>query len=102
MAEVSKEEVLEALREVYDPEIPLVNVVDLGLIYEVKVDDGKVFIKMTLTNPLCPLANLLPEMVKEAVKKLKGVKEVKVELVWDPPWSPDKMSKEAERVLGLK
>jgi len=103
MAKVTKEKVVKALKSVYDPEIPMLSVVDLGLIYDVEVKEGgEVDIKMTLTAPGCPLAHVLPGMIREAVKKVEGVKEVKVEVVWDPPWTPERMSKEARRLLGLE
>ena len=98
---VSKEEVLKALSEVYDPEIP-VNIVDLGLIYDITIRDGDVHIKMTLTAPGCPLHMAMEQWVKEAVKKVKGVKNVTVEFVWDPPWTPERMSDKAKEILGLK
>lgn len=96
---VTKEEVLKALSNVYDPEIP-VNVVDLGLIYDVKVEGESVYVKMTLTAPGCPMHSIIAMQVKEAVQSLQGVKDVKVEVVWDPPWTPDRMSKKAKEVLG--
>ncbi len=96
-----RQRVIEALRTVFDPEIP-VNIYDLGLIYDLKVDDaGKVRIRMTLTAPACPFAAALPAQVEQAVKKVEGVKEVQVELVWDPPWSQERMSEEAKLQLGL-
>lgn len=99
---ITKEEVIKALRKVYDPEIPI-NVVDLGLIYDVKIEDNNVNIKMTMTAPGCPLDFLLVDMVKEAIKEeIPSVKEVNVELVWDPPWTPERMSEEAKRLLGFK
>ncbi len=100
---VSKEEILEVLKNVYDPEIP-VNIVDLGLIYDVEIDENNnVHIKMTLTAPGCPLAFFLTKMVEDAVKEeIPEVNNVKVELVWDPPWTPDRMSEEARKMLGLE
>ena len=97
---VTKEEVLKALSRVYDPEIP-VNIVDLGLIYDVQIKGGHVHIKMTLTAPGCPLYRAMEEWVKEAVKSVEGVEEVTVEFVWDPPWTPDRMSPKAKALLGL-
>ena len=97
---VSKEDVMKALKECFDPEIGI-NVVDLGLIYNVKVDKDKVNIKMTLTAEGCPMSYSISQDVQNKVKKIKGVKEVKVELVWDPPWSPDRMSKDVRKKLGL-
>ena len=97
---LTKEEVMEVLKECYDPEIP-VNIVDLGLIYDVKVKDGKVGIKMTFTAPGCPMCGTIIEDIKQKIKKIKGVKAVDVKLVWDPPWSPDKMSASAKAQLGF-
>ncbi|MCD6458280.1 MAG: DUF59 domain-containing protein [Thermoproteales archaeon] len=98
----TKEDVLKVLKEVYDPEIP-VNIVDLGLIYDVKVEDENVYIKMTLTAPGCPLAFFLTKMVEDAIKeKLPEIKDVTVDLVWDPPWTPERMSEDAKKLLGLK
>ena len=94
-------EVLEALREVYDPEIP-VNIYDLGLIYEVDVDErGVVDIVMTLTSPACPVAGILPGQVEQKVREVPGVADVSVELVWEPAWSIDRMSEEAKLELGF-
>ena len=97
---VTKKEVLNILKEVIDPEIGI-SVVDLGLIYDVKVENNKVKIKMTLTSPFCPLSNFLVDSVKEKVKSL-DIKDVKVEIVFDPPWTPEKMSKKAKKILGIK
>ena len=98
---VTKEEILEALKEVYDPEIP-VDIVNLGLIYDVNIEDGKVKILMTLTAIGCPVGPLIVDMVKLRLLKLEGVKEVEVELTYDPPWTPDKMSEEAKKKLGME
>ena len=98
---VTKEEILEALKEVYDPEIP-VDIVNLGLVYNVKIDDGKVKILMTLTAVGCPVGPLIVDMVKLRLLKLEGVNEVEVELTYDPPWTPDKMSEEAKKKLGME
>ena len=97
---VNKEDVMKALRKCYDPEIGI-NLVDLGLIYDVKVDGNKVHIKMTLTSPGCPMHSFLAQDVQDKVKNIKGVKEVKVDLVWDPPWTPERMAKDARKKLGL-
>jgi len=98
---VTEEEVLAALKNVVDPELGI-NVVDLGLIYDVKVKEGDVVhVKMTLTVPTCPLYALFTKQVEEAVKKA-GAKEVEVELTFDPPWTPDRMSPEAKKILGLE
>lgn len=97
----SEEEVIEALRTVYDPEIP-VNIFELGLIYERKIEaDGSVKITMTLTAPACPVAGILPQQVADAVAAVPGVGEVEVELVWDPPWEPGRMSEDAKMALGF-
>ncbi|MBR5034435.1 MAG: DUF59 domain-containing protein [Bacteroidales bacterium] len=91
-----------ALRGVYDPEIP-VNVYDLGLIYEINVDDDhKVDIKMTLTAPNCPIADVVVESVAEAVRDVPGVVDVAIELVFEPVWNKDMMSEEAKIELGLE
>jgi len=92
---------MKVLKECYDPEIGI-SLVDLGLIYDVKVEKDKVNVKMTLTTPGCPMHSFMVQDVREKVNAMKGVKEVKVELVWDPPWSPDRMSKEAKKKLGFK
>ena len=90
-----------ALKQVYDPEIP-VNVYDLGLIYEIKVDDNKkAFIKMTLTAPNCPMVDELLQDVYDAVSTVPGVDDVAIELVFDPPWDKSRMSEEALFELGL-
>jgi FeS assembly SUF system protein len=100
-AEELREPIIAALRAVYDPEIP-VNIYDLGLIYTIDIDPlGNVAIDMTLTAPACPVAGMMPVMVKDAVTAVEGVGEVAVELVWDPPWSPDHMSDEAKLQLGM-
>lgn len=94
-------EVIEALRLVYDPEIP-VNIYELGLIYDIDVDThGFVDIEMTLTSPACPVAGTLPGEVEAKVRQVEGVSNVHVELVWEPPWSMDRMSEEAKLELGF-
>jgi FeS assembly SUF system protein len=96
-----KDEVVAALKRVYDPEIPI-NIYDLGLVYGVIADEeGRVAIRMTLTAPNCPVAGSLPGDVERAVRAVPGVAEVKVELTFDPPWSKEKMSEAAELALGL-
>ena len=92
---------MKALKECYDPEIP-VNVWDLGLIYDVAVDGEKVHVKMTLTAPGCPMHTFISQEVKEKLQSVSGVKEATVEVVWDPPWSPDKMSPDAKVQLGIQ
>ena len=94
-------QVVEALRTCFDPEIP-VNIYEMGLIYEVKVDAGGVVtIQMTLTSPHCPAAQSLPAEVEQKVRALSGVTDVKIDLVWDPPWEPSKMSEAARLQLGM-
>jgi FeS assembly SUF system protein len=93
--------IVDALKKVHDPEIP-VNIYDLGLIYEIDVrDDGTVNVTMTLTNPNCPVADVIPEDVRKAVKSVEGVKEVNVKLVFEPEWNKDMMSDAAMLELGL-
>jgi FeS assembly SUF system protein len=93
--------VLEALKTVHDPEIP-VNIVELGLIYELMVKrGGTVYVEMTLTTPACPVAGALPDQVKEAAAAVEGVTEARVKLVWTPPWTQDRMTEEAKLELGL-
>jgi len=95
------ERVLEALKTVRDPEIP-VNLVDLGLIYELIVNhDGTVYVEMTLTTPACPVAGALPGQVKDAVAAVEGVSDARVKLVWTPTWTMDRMSEEAKLELGM-
>jgi len=95
------EPVLEALKTVRDPEIPL-NLVDLGLIYELLVKQGGiVFVEMTLTTPACPVAQSMPGEVEQAIAAVPGVNGVRVKLVWTPPWDRDRMSEEAKLELGL-
>jgi FeS assembly SUF system protein len=99
--ETLREQVIEALRRVYDPEIP-VNIYDLGLVYELNLDEaGKVHIRMTLTAPNCPVAGSLPAEVEARVRAVNGVSDVKVELVFDPPWTPSRMSDAAKLQLGF-
>jgi FeS assembly SUF system protein len=94
-------QIVEALRTCFDPEIP-VNIYEMGLIYEVKVDSsGSVTIQMTLTSPSCPAAQSLPAEVEAKTKAVPGVTDVKIDLVWDPPWDPSKMSEAARLQLGM-
>ncbi|MDB5080358.1 MAG: hypothetical protein JWP00_2282 [Chloroflexi bacterium] len=97
----SEEDLREALKTVYDPEIGI-NIVDLGLIYDILVeDDGEVGISMTLTSPGCPLSHVIGEQVREALDGLPGITNVKLDLVWTPPWSPAMMSEDAKMELGM-
>ncbi|MEG0517328.1 MAG: SUF system Fe-S cluster assembly protein [Bacteroidales bacterium] len=99
--ETLQRDVVRALRQVYDPEIP-VNIYDLGLIYEIKIeDDHKVFVKMTLTAPNCPMADQLLEDVNDAVKETPGVTDAAIELVFEPAWDKSRMSEEAMLELGM-
>lgn len=98
---VSEKEVRDALREVMDPELGI-SLVDLGLIYGIEVAGKKVGVKMTFTTPACPMVHFLVSSVENAVKKVNGVSEVDVQLVWDPPWTPDRMSDAGKEKLGLK
>lgn len=94
-------QVIEALKTVYDPEIPT-NIFDLGLIYEVAIDEeNHIHIKMTLTSPGCPVAQTFPGTVEQTVNQVEGVSDCTVELVWDPPWTQEKMSEVARLELGI-
>ena len=96
-----KSQVIEAIKKIYDPEIP-VNIYELGLIYKIDVDEkNKVNVDMTLTSPNCPVAESLPNEVKENIKKVEGVSDVNLNLVWEPPWDKDKMSEAAKLELNL-
>jgi len=101
MSNSIKNNVIKNLHTVYDPEIP-VDIYELGLIYDLKVQsEGLVDIIMTLTSPNCPVAEILPEQVKKAAKKTKGVKDVNLKLVFEPPWNPDMMSEAAKVELNM-
>ena len=96
-----KNKVILEIKKIYDPEIP-VNIYELGLIYKIDIEnEKKVNIEMTLTSPNCPVAESLPKMVKDNILKLDGVDDVDLKLVWDPPWSKDKMSEAAKLELNL-
>ena len=96
-----KNKVIEEIKKIFDPEIP-VNIYELGLIYKIEVDDkNKVNIDMTLTSPNCPVAESLPNDVKEGIKKVEGVSDVKLNIVWEPPWDKEKMSEAAKLELNL-
>jgi len=94
------QDVFNALKGVIDPELGI-NVVDLGLVYGVEINEEVVRVEMTLTSPGCPLAGLIDQMVKSAVGKLEGVERVELELVWDPPWIPAMMSEEVREEFGV-
>jgi FeS assembly SUF system protein len=96
-----QERIVEVLKTVYDPEIP-VDIYELGLIYDVEIDnEANVRIVMTLTSPACPVAGSLPIEVEHKTRAVEGVNDVKVDLVWDPPWTPDKMSDAARLELNM-
>ena len=100
-ADVTVEEVTAALKDVYDPEIP-VNVVDLGLIYAIEVDDNnKVHVEMTLTAAGCSMGPFIAQQAEWAINDIDGVKDVEVEVTFDPPWSPDSISEDGRKLLGL-
>ena len=96
-----KEAIIKEIKKIYDPEIP-VNIYELGLIYKIEIiDKKKVNIDMTLTTPNCPVADSLPKMVKNNILKIEGISDVDLNLVWDPPWTKDKMSEAAKLELNL-
>lgn len=94
-------EIIQQLHTVFDPEIP-VDIYELGLIYDIDIQpDGFVTVRMTLTSPACPAAGQIPVEVEEKVRKVAGVKDVLVDIVWDPPWTPERMSEAAKLELGF-
>ncbi|MCJ2555170.1 MAG: iron-sulfur cluster assembly protein [Candidatus Thermoplasmatota archaeon] len=95
----SEQEVMDVLKKCYDPEIPI-NVVDLGLIYGVDIEDGKVKVSMTLTSPGCPMHTMISEDIQRKLLKLEDLDEAEVEVVWEPPWNPEKMTETAKKMLG--
>ena len=96
-----KEKIIEEIKKIYDPEIP-VNIYDLGLIYDIKVEDKNTAkIKMTLTSPNCPVAESLPKEVKDGIMQVEGIENVDLKLVWDPPWNQTMMSEAAKLELNL-
>ena len=96
-----KDKIIEEIKKIYDPEIP-VNIYDLGLIYDIKVEDKNTAkIKMTLTSPNCPVAESLPKEVKDGIMQVEGIENVDLDLVWDPPWDKDRMSEAAKLELNL-
>ena len=99
-AKVREEDVIKVLREVHDPEIP-VNIVDLGLVYEIKLQPERVDVKMTLTALGCPMAAEVMQDVRDHLLQLPTIKDAGVELVYDPPWTPDRMTEEARWELGM-
>ena len=99
-ATVTKDVVLEALHDVFDPEIP-VNVVDLGLIYGIEVDDGNVDVRMTLTFAGCGMGPYIAQQAEWRIAEIEGVEDVNVEMVFDPPWTPDQITEDGKKLLGL-
>ncbi|HLB26267.1 MAG TPA: metal-sulfur cluster assembly factor [Dehalococcoidia bacterium] len=97
---VTEEVVMEALREVYDPELHY-NIVDLGLVYDVDIKDGDVHVLMTLTTPACPIGPMIAEQVQELLGIMPGITDVDVEFTFDPPWGPDMMTEDAKHDLGI-
>jgi len=96
-----KNKVIEEVKKIFDPEIP-VNIYELGLIYKIEIDEkNKVNIDMTLTSPNCPVAESLPKDVKENIKKIEGISDVNINVVWEPPWDKDRMSEAAKLELNL-
>ena len=95
-----KEKVISEIKKIYDPEIP-VNIYELGLIYDISIKDKNVSVKMTLTTPNCPVAESLPKEVKDSIMDIKEVDNVKLDLVWDPPWDKSMMSESAKLELNL-
>jgi metal-sulfur cluster biosynthetic enzyme len=96
----TREEVIDALRVVEDPELGM-DIVELGLLYDVEVENGKVHVIFTLTSMGCPVGPMLEEQIRDTVASMPGVQEVEPDLTWDPPWTPDKMSEDAKFILGF-
>ena len=97
---ISKNEVVECLKRVMDPEIP-VNLYDLGLIYSININNNEILIEMTLTNPNCPVAGQMPENVAKSIEQIYGIRSIEVKLVWEPSWSKDLMSEDAKLALDI-
>ena len=98
---VTKDAVMAALGTVYDAEIPGMSIVDLGLIYGVGIEDGNVAVRMTVTAPGCPMGRFMADMAEKALAQVEGVAQAKVELVFEPPWTPEMMSDKAKKELGF-
>jgi metal-sulfur cluster biosynthetic enzyme len=96
----TKEQVVDALRQVEDPELGM-DIVDLGLMYDVELENGKVKVVHTLTSMGCPVGPMIQQQIDDVVRALPGVDDVEVELTWDPPWTPEKMSEDAKFILGF-
>ena len=97
---VTMDDIKEALREVYDPEIP-VNVYDLGLIYDVQLNEGQVYVQMTLTAPGCGMGPYIAQNAEWRIAEIEGVEDVEVEMVFDPPWNPEMITEDGKKLLGL-
>tara|TARA_B100000579_G_C22628968_1_gene755622 strand:- start:353 stop:649 length:297 start_codon:yes stop_codon:yes gene_type:complete len=95
-----KNKIIDEIKKIYDPELP-VNIYELGLIYDIKVDGDSVKVKMTLTTPNCPVAESLPKEVKNSIMQVDGIEKVDLDLVWDPPWDKSMMSEAAKLELNL-
>tara|TARA_B100001750_G_C15151769_1_gene419937 strand:- start:53 stop:367 length:315 start_codon:yes stop_codon:yes gene_type:complete len=98
--ELTEGDIIEALRDVYDPEIP-VNVYDLGLIYEIKIGEGNVYVQMTLTAPGCGMGPYIAQQAEWRIADVEGVGDVEVEMVFDPPWTPERITDDGKKLLGL-
>ncbi len=98
--EVTMDDIKEALREVYDPEIP-VNVYDLGLVYDVQLNEGQVYVQMTLTAPGCGMGPYIAQNAEWRIAEIEGVEDVEVEMVFDPPWNPEMITEDGKKLLGL-
>ena len=99
-ATVSMDEIKEALRDVYDPEIP-VNVYDLGLIYDIQLNEGNVYVQMTLTAPGCGMGPYIAQNAEWRIAEIEGVEDVEVEMTFDPPWNPEMITEDGKKLLGL-
>ena len=99
-AQVTMDEIKEALRDVYDPEIP-VNVYDLGLIYDIQLNEGNVYVQMTLTAPGCGMGPYIAQNAEWRIAEIEGVEDVEVEMVFDPPWNPEMITEDGKKLLGL-
>lgn len=97
---VTKDQVMDALSQCFDPEIPIVSIVELGLIYDVQINEDDVHVKMTLTAPGCPMHSIMAQDAKTKLEALDEVKSANVEVVWDPPWTPERLSESAKKKLG--
>jgi FeS assembly SUF system protein len=101
MSQALRDRIIEVLKDIYDPEIP-VNIYEIGLVYEINIDeDSNVHVLMTLTSPMCPVAESLPPEVEGKVAAIEGVASTRVEVTWDPPWDPEMMSEAAKLELGF-